>query len=131
MLIRRHSSATTLTHLSVIVVLLINLITWLMLPGQPIFAAPLQRPHLASGSQLSGQLPYQHSAHYFGLETTQRDATIALTLAYDPQDNPNLRGFVNFMVLTEDGLRRYLAGADAQSLNIASGYPLQFDPIGN
>lgn len=56
---------------------------------------------------------------------------ITLTLAYDPHDDPNLLGFVNFLVLNEDGLRQYLAGADAKVVSIASGSPMQFDPIGN
>ncbi|MFN8489295.1 MAG: hypothetical protein U0350_17060 [Caldilineaceae bacterium] len=102
-----------------------------LLPTQLTLAAPLQRPNSVSSNVLTGQLPQQYSAHYLALETSERDANITLTLSYDPQDNPNLRGFVNFLVLTEDGLRQYLAGGDLKTLNIASGSPVQFDPIGN
>jgi len=103
-----------------------------MLPAaQLVWAAPLQRPNSVSGATLIGQLPHQHSADYLELETTERDAIITLTLAYDPHDDPNLLGFVNFLVLNEDGLRQYLAGADAKVVSIASGSPMQFDPIGN
>ena len=42
-----------------------------------------------------------------------------------------MRGAVNFLVLTDDGLRRVLAGADPFDLDIAASAPLQFDPIGN
>lgn len=94
-------------------------------------AAPLSQLVAVSGPMLQGSLPLQYNAHYLGLETTIRDGMINLTLAYDPQDDPNLRGFVNFFVLTEDGLRRYLNGDDPRSLSIATGTPLQFDPIGN
>lgn len=97
-------------------------------PGQPLIAAPFPT---VSGAELNGQLAGQYSAHYFGLETTERDAIIVLTLAYQPQDNPDLQGFVNFLVLTEEGLRLYLDGGDLKTLSIASGSPLQFDPIGN
>lgn len=80
---------------------------------------------------LQGELPYQYTAHYYGIEVDQRDGLIALTLAYEPQNNPNLRGFVNFMVLDEDGMRRFQAGTDPRDLELAAGAPLQFDGIGN
>lgn len=102
-----------------------------MLSAQVTMAAPLHRPNSVSWNVLTGRLPQQYSAHYLALETSERDGVIALTLSYDPQDNPNLRGFVNFLVLTDDGLRQYLAGGDLKALNIASGSPAQFDPIGN
>ena len=103
-----------------------------LLPAaQVALAAPLQRPNAVRGSALTGQLPHQHSAHYLQLDTTERDAVINLTLVYDPYSDPNLLGSVNFLVLNEDGLRQYLAGADAKVVSIASGSPMQFDPIGN
>ena len=46
-------------------------------------------------------------------------------------DEEDLRGAINFLVLTDDGLRRVLAGADPFDLDIAASAPLQFDPIGN
>ena len=68
--------------------------------------------------------------HYLGLEPTLRDGTVVLTIALEPADD-DLRGAINFLVLTEDGLRRVLAGADPFDLDIAASAPLQFDPIGN
>lgn len=103
----------------------------LLIPGAVSQAAVLQQILPVEGQVLQGSLPLRYNAHYLGLEPLIRDGIITLTLAYEPQDNPNLRGFVNFLVLTEDGLRRYLAGEDARNLNIASGAPLQFDPVGN
>lgn len=103
----------------------------LLIPGTVSWAAALQQILPVQGQMLQGSLPLRYNAHYLGLEPTIRDGIITLTLAYEPQDNPNLRGFVNFLVLTEDGLRRYLAGEDARTLNVASGAPLQFDPVGN
>ena len=54
------------------------------------------------------------------------DGTIGLTLAIDPKDNQTVRENVNFWVLTEDGLRRVIAGARPQDLSIAMGMPVQF-----
>jgi hypothetical protein len=107
------------------------LVHGLLIPGAVSRAAALQQILPVQGQVLQGSLPLRYNAHYLGLEPAIRDGIITLTLAYEPQDNPNLRGFVNFLVLTEDGLRRYLAGEDARSLNVASGSPLQFDPVGN
>ncbi len=69
--------------------------------------------------------------HYLGLEPTFRDGTVILTLALEPADDKDLRGAINFIVLDEDGLRRVLAGADPQELDLAASAPLQFDPLGN
>ena len=71
------------------------------------------------------------SYHYLGLEPTMRDGTVVLTIALEPSNDTDLRGAINFLVLTEDGLRRVLAGADPVDLDIAASAPLQFDPIGN
>ncbi|MBX3010168.1 MAG: hypothetical protein KF832_01630 [Caldilineaceae bacterium] len=96
-----------------------------------LYAAPTRQIITVQGPVLQGELPYQYNAHYLGLEPTLRDALVTLTLSYDPQNNPNLQGFVNFFVLDEDGLRNFLAGSDPEPLAIAGGSPLQFDPVGN
>lgn len=100
-------------------------------PVQSLYAAPARQIVTTRGPVLRGELPYQYNAHYLGVETNIRDGLLSLTLTYDPQNNPNLKGFVNFFVLDEDGLRRFMAGADPDPLAIAGGAPLQFDPIGN
>jgi hypothetical protein len=111
---------------------LIGQLVWLAaFPAAVGLAAPVRQITTVRGQSLQGSLPLKFNAHYLGLEPALRDGVISLTLAYEPQNNPNLRGFVSFLVLTEDGLRRYLAGEDARSLQIATGTPLQFDPIGN
>lgn len=102
-----------------------------VLPAYPLWAAPTRQIVTVQGPVLVGDLPYQYNAHYFGLAPTLRDAVIGLTLIYDPQTNPNVKGLVNFFVLDEDGLRRFLAGSDPETLAIAAGAPLEFDPIGN
>lgn len=102
-----------------------------LLASRTLWAAPARQIVPVQGPTLQGDLPYQYNAHYFGLAPTLRDAVIGLTLVYDPQNNPNLKGLVNFFVLDEDGLRRFLAGSDPQTLAIAAGAPLQFDAIGN
>jgi hypothetical protein len=103
----------------------------LAVPQGVSLAAALGQIVETRGPLLQGSLPLRYNAHYLGLEPTVRDGRVTLTLAYEPQNNPNLQGFVNFLVLNEDGLRRYLAGEDAEDLDIASGSPLQFDPVGN
>lgn len=107
------------------------LLLWTTISSRPLWAAPARQIVTVQGPTLQGDLPYQYNAHYLGLAPTLRDAVIGLTLTYDPQNNPNLKGFVNFFVLDEDGLRRFLAGSDPQPLALAAGAPLQFDPIGN
>jgi len=97
----------------------------------PLYAAPISQIVTVEGPVLRGELPYQYNAHYFGLSANVSDGVVTLTLVYDPQDNPNLKGFVNFYVLDQDGLRRFMAGADPEPLAIAGGAALQFDPIGN
>ena len=84
-----------------------------------------------SALSLQGSLPSQTNAHYLGLEPSVRDGVVVLTLTYDPSTVRELRGKVNFTVLTEDGLRKFLAGSDYRDLGIADGASLQFDPIGN
>jgi len=125
---RRLTFTVTPLWRSLLLATVIGIIVLAAAPGQPLVAAPFPT---VSGAELNGQLAGQYSAHYFGLETTERDAIIVLTLAYQPQDNPDLQGFVNFLVLTEEGLRLYLDGGDLKTLSVASGSPLQFDPIGN
>jgi len=108
------------------------LLLWCYSQGRAtLWAAPPQQIVTLQGPTLRGELPYQYNAHYLGLAPVIRDSMVSLTLAYDPQNNPNLQGFVNFFVLDEDGLRRFLAGSDPRTLAIAGGAPLQFDPIGN
>lgn len=108
------------------------LLLWCYSQGSAtLWAAPRQQIVTLQGPTLHGELPYQYNAHYLGLAPVIRDSMVSLTLAYDPQNNPNLQGFVNFFVLDEDGLRRFLAGSDPRTLAIAGGAPLQFDPIGN
>lgn len=114
---------------ALVLLALFFLFLWKTIP--PLQAAPARQIITVREPILHGELPYQYNAHYLGLETNLRDGLLALTLAYDPQNNPNLKGFVSFLVLDEDGLRRFLAGDDPESLAIAGGTPLQFDRIGN
>jgi hypothetical protein len=92
-------------------------------------AAPAQTT-VQRASSISGTLN-PAGYHYLGLEPSLRDGTVVLTIALEPADDVSLRGAVNFLVLTDDGLRRVLAGADPLDLDIAASAPLQFDPIGN
>jgi hypothetical protein len=71
-------------------------------------------------TRLSGTLPNKFSAHYLGLRPELRDQDVNLTLTFDPQTEEAF-GLVNFVVLTDDGLRRFLAGEDPVDLDIAAG----------
>ena len=118
----------TLTRLTVIG-FLAALLTWTLAPtvarAEPATQQPVQR-----ATSVKGELnPAEY--HYLGLESSLRDGTIVLTLALEPSDDTDLRGAINFLVLTDDGLRRVLAGADPVDLDIAASTPLQFDPLGN
>lgn len=90
----------------------------------PISADTIVTATVAGGelrtTRLSGTLPTQFSAHYLGLRPVLRDPHVNLTLTFDPQTEEAF-GLVNFVVLTDDGLRRFLAGEDPLSLDIASG----------
>lgn len=114
-------------------VLLASAFAFLLLlaaPAQPALAAPPQQAPAQRATTVAGTLN-PAGYHYLGLEPALRDGTVVLTIALEPADDLDLRGALNFMVLTDDGLRRVLAGADPFSLDIAASAPLQFDPIGN
>lgn len=102
----------------------------LVQPAQSVSAAPPQQEATQRATTVSGTLN-PAGYHYLGLEPVLRDGTVVLTIALEPSDDLDLRGALNFMVLTDDGLRRVLAGADPFALDIAASAPLQFDPIGN
>ena len=93
-------------------------------------APPAQTTGTARATSVNGSL-LPAGYHYLGLEPTLTDGTVVLTIALEPADEEDLRGAINFLVLTDDGLRRVLAGADPFDLDIAASAPLQFDPIGN
>ena len=97
---------------------------------QTAWSGRAQRRRPSNASSVGGTLN-PAGYHYLGLEPTLRDGTVVLTIALEPADDVSLRGAVNFLVLTDDGLRRVLAGADPLDLDIAASAPLQFDPIGN
>ena len=62
---------------------------------------------------------YQY--HYFALQPTLRDGTVTLSLAFAPSDSQVLRENLTFWVLTDDSLRRVLAGAPPAAYDLASG----------
>ena len=90
----------------------------------PISADTIVTSAVAGGelrtTRLSGTLPNKFSAHYLGLRPELRDRNVNLTLTFDPQTE-GVFGLVNFVVLTDDGLRRFLAGEDPLGLDIAAG----------
>lgn len=105
------------------------MLAWTLTPivahAEPVAQTPTQRATTVRGTLDPAEY------HYLGLEPALRDGTIVLTLALEPSDDTDLRGAIDFLVLTDDGLRRVLAGADPVDLDIAASAPLQFDPLGN
>jgi hypothetical protein len=95
-----------------------------------VHAVPPQQTATERATSVNGSLN-PAAYHYLGLEPTLRDGTVVLTIALEPADDVALRDAINFIVLTDDGLRRVLAGTDPLDLDIAASAPLQFDPIGN
>lgn len=59
--------------------------------------------------------------HLLGLEPDTRDADITLTMTFDPQDNSELARRLRFYVLTQEGFTRYVEGAPAYEVAVASG----------
>lgn len=82
-------------------------------------------------TELRGLLPHPHDRHYFGLESIQPGDAFALTLTVEPAAALLDAGSVNFVVLTANGLQRFLAGADPLAVNVAVGSPMIFDQVGN
>ena len=70
---------------------------------------------------MAGELPGRDSQHYLGLEPDVRDASIRLTLTFDPQDSSELARRLGFWVLTQDGLKRFVEGESAIDLAVAAG----------
>ncbi len=70
--------------------------------------APASTPGVARAQELKGELAEQNAQHYFGLEPSERDGTMNLVLAFDPQDSSELARRMNFWVLDEAGFNRFL-----------------------
>ncbi len=90
-----------------------------------------QPPHALAATQVRGLLPHSGDRHFFGLEASQPGAALAVTLIAEPASAVHSGSDVNFVVLTEDGLRSFLAGADPVAVKHATGSPLLFDQVGN
>ena len=126
-MLRRTSSLKTY---SFILALATTIAILVMLPGAA-HARPNMQTAVIEASELHGFLPHQYSKHYLGLDPSRRDGIIELLLTYEPSNDFSNQGFVNFAVLTEDGLRRYLAGAELMSVTFASGSPVLNDKESN
>jgi hypothetical protein len=112
-----------------VLLLVIAVMAPLMQPAA-VQAAPARQVVINRAISVGGSLQADQY-HYLGLESVFRDGTVILTLSFDPVNDDEVKGGVNFIVLTEDGLRRVLAGEDPEAVAAFGGSPLDFDPIGN
>ncbi len=111
-----------LSRLKLFLALLCALLFW----PATLLAAPLSQEQSIQATELRGELPTQYSKHFFGLTPLQRDGLVRLTLAYEPAGERSLRGLINFVVLSEDRLRRHLAGSALSSVHLARGEVLPY-----
>jgi hypothetical protein len=102
-----------------------------------ITGAPVVTPQIAAvrnasvrATELRGLLPHQFDHHYFGLEAEEPGGAFAVTLVVEPA-SVLVDDAVNFVVLTDEGMRRFRAGVDPVSVKTAIGSPLLFDQVGN
>jgi len=80
--------------------------------------------------ELRGLLPHQFDHHYFSLEAAKPGGAFALTLMVEPASVLK-ENVVNFVVLTEDGMKKVAAGIDPLAVKTAMGTPFLFDQVGN
>lgn len=78
-------------------------------------------------TQVHGELAKGYSKHYLALAPTQDDATIALTLNIETEDIRRVANKVNFLLLTEDALRRVEAGEKPEDMSLGTGQPAVVD----
>lgn len=90
-------------------------------PAPTTAAATTAPSAVLRAATVEGQLPKQYDQHFLGLEPSQRDSAIDLSLTIDPQDNSEVLRKVSFLVLDENGFKRYLNGESATSVAIAAG----------
>src|SRR4051812_2714845 len=81
-------------------------------------------------TELRGQLPHQFDHHYFGLEPAKPGGAFALTLVVEPASVLK-ENAVNFVVLTDDGMKKVAAGVDPVAVKTTMGSPFLFDQVGN
>lgn len=98
----------------------------LLAGGKPAFA----QAKTLRATELSGVLMGSADRHFFGLEAIQPGQAVALTLRFEAPDLVAPEE-VNFVVLSEEGLVRFLAGEDPNEVALAAGSPLLFDPQEN
>lgn len=70
---------------------------------------------------LEGILPNQFDTHYLGLEPSERDAQINLTMAIQPADNGSLVDRLNFFVLDQAGFGQFLSGERLSEVALSAG----------
>lgn len=86
-------------------------------------ARSLATPVIAREASLQGDLEEQFDKHYFDLAVADIGSNVNLTLAYDPQDQPNVdNGFNVWVYSTEQFRQMILRGqTPSQATNTAAG----------
>ena len=80
--------------------------------------------------RLSGLLDPALSRHFLNVQPDTRDGTIGIDMVYEPRGQAT-DGLVNFYVLDQDALRRFVYGADFDAVELAAGSPKPFSPNPN
>ncbi len=80
--------------------------------------------------RLSGLLDPALSRHFLNVQPDTRDGTVGIDMVYEPRGQAT-DGLVNFYVLDQDALRRFVYGEDFDSVELAAGSPKPFSPNSN
>jgi hypothetical protein len=80
--------------------------------------------------RLSGALDPVLSRHFLSVKPAVRDGEVAIEMVYEPRGRQT-DGAVNFYILDEDALRRFVYGSDFDDVELAAGDRKPFSPNQN
>jgi hypothetical protein len=77
--------------------------------------------------RLSGQLDALLNRHFLNVQPAVRDGLVGVEMVYEPRGRET-DGVVNFYILDEDALRRFVYGDAFDAVELAAGAPKPFSP---
>ncbi|NJN81769.1 MAG: LysM peptidoglycan-binding domain-containing protein [Caldilineaceae bacterium] len=75
----------------------------------------MMEPGVVEAKELKGELPEQDDQHFFGLEPSENNGAVKLSLLAEPQDNAEISRRLNFWVLDAAGLETYRDPSTSES----------------